>query len=473
MTPLGRDILDEGSLVFTATFFEAVNRQPFLISEHHAKICAKLDEILNGTHPTNRLILNIPPRHSKTELAVVAFCAMGFAINPSAEIMHLSASNDLVMRNVTNIRKIMDCPQYKLLYPDTKLTNIAKGSIYTSSNGVLYSAPFFGQVTGFGCGKLQAEEFAGAMLIDDPMKAQDQFSDIIKGKISQLWSGTFKSRLNDIRTPVIVTAQRLADDDFCGQLIDSEGTIEDGGVWDVVRYPAIIDYGTDHERALWEARNSLAYLKEYADKDPYDFNTQYMQNPTPLEGLMYSRLKTYDIIPYDLSNYKRNYTDTADTGGDYLCSICYVETQTGCYVTDVLYTKKSMEFTEEAVTNMLCDNNTAVALIESNNGGRGFARVVEKNLVRRGRSEIRIDTFTQTNNKNSRIFTASAAVQNIIYFPTDWDRIWPEFAKAVKTYRKEGGNTNDDAPDVLSGIIEQFRGDTLQINYTQLLDDFS
>ena len=69
-----------------------------------------------------------------------------------------------------------------------------------------------------------------------------------------------------------------------------------------------------------------------------------MQNPKPLEGLMYRDFKTYDTIPGcpAKNKCKCNYTDTADTGADYLCSICYDELPEGNYVTDVLYTKKSM-----------------------------------------------------------------------------------------------------------------------------------
>lgn len=467
MTRLGAEILKQGSLFFTTMFFELVNRQPFEISPHHVVICGKLDQILNNSHPTNRLILNIPPRHSKTELAVVSFTAMGFAINPNAEVMHLSAAEALAVRNVTNIRKIMELPDYMALYPETILSNKAKSSIQTTLNGVLYAAPFLGQVTGFGCGKLQSDCFAGAMLIDDPMKAQDQFSDTIKNKLFSLWNGTFKSRLNDVRTPVIVTAQRLAEDDFCGRLIDSEGTIENGGVWDVVKFPAILDFGKPTERALWEERNPLASLKDYAEHSPYDFETQYMQKPTSIEGLLFQKFRTYDIIPFHEDNMRRNYTDTADTGADYLCSICYVETPSGCYITDILYTKKPMEFTEEATADMLVANNTQQCYIESNNGGRGFARNVEKNLRLRGKIDCSIEPFAQRNNKISRINTASASVQNYIYYPIGWEQKWRDFARDVKSYRKEGKNAHDDAPDALSGIIE-FADPNARVDFRKL-----
>lgn len=452
---VGDLLLKEGSLTFAAAMFEAVNRSPFLISQHHREICRKLDQILRGEHPTNRLILNIPPRHSKTELAVVSFTAMGFAINPHSEFMHLSSSDELTTRNATNIRRIMENPNYRAFFPHVDLSNNAKGSISTSAGGVFYAAPFMGQITGFGCGKLGAEVFSGSMNIDDPMKAQDAFSTTIKSRIGGLWTSTFKNRLNDTRTPVIVTAQRLAPDDFCGYLLDTEGTIEEGGVWDVVRFSAIVDEGLPTEHALWESRFPLKELKVYRDADEFTFNTQYMQDPKPAEGLMYREFKTYEIIPYASDSMRKAYVDTADTGDDYLCAICYVEQPEGNYVIDVLYTKKPMEYTEPATAEMLSKHRIEVANIESNNGGRGFARNVERQCRLMGNSKTRISWFAQTENKQVRIFTKSADVNNITYFPSGWDRRWPDFYQAIAGYMKEGRNAHDDAPDALTGCVEK------------------
>ena len=73
---------------------------------------------------------------------------------------------------------------------------------------------------------------------------------------------------------------------------------------------------------------------------------------------MYREFKTYDIIPYAIESTRKAYVDTADTGDDYLCAICYVEQPEGNYVTDVLYTKKPMEYTEPATAEMLSRQQT-------------------------------------------------------------------------------------------------------------------
>ena len=106
---------------------------------------------------------------------------------------------------------------------------------------------------------------------------------------------------------------------------------------------------------------------------------------------------------------------------------------------------------------LLTRNGTVDCLIESNNGGRGFSRNVKRILrtdMRNFRCVIR--TFTQTQNKKSRIFTASAQVQNDILFPEGWEKKWPRFYKALMSYRKDNKRQrqHDDAPDCLTGVWE-------------------
>ena len=193
-----------------------------------------------------------------------------------------------------------------------------------------------------------------------------------------------------------------------------------------------------------------------------------MQNPKPLQGLMYgSGFREYEALPTG-KVLRKNYTDTADTGADYLCSVCYVECEDGMYVTDVLYTNKPMEYTEGETAKMLLRNDTELANIESNNGGRGFARAVEKIVRSQGDTWTRIQWFTQTKNKQVRIFSTSAKVQNMVYMPKGWQTMFPAFAKAVLSYRKEGGNAHDDAPDVLAGMVEKFRNNANRIDLKRI-----
>jgi len=104
---------------------------------------------------------------------------------------------------------------------------------------------------------------------------------------------------------------------------------------------------------------------------------------------------------------------------------------------------------------MITGDAIDIAVIESNNGGQGFCRAVEKQCRMMGNGRTRFVPFHQSGNKNVRIFTRSAEVQNLTYFPVGWERTFPEFHKHLTNYMKVGNNKYDDAPDCMTGTIEQ------------------
>jgi predicted phage terminase large subunit-like protein len=152
----------------------------------------------------------------------------------------------------------------------------------------------------------------------------------------------------------------------------------------------------------------------------------------------------------------RNYTDTADQGDDYLCSINYGVYQGEAYVLNVIYTKAPMEETEPATAAILFNDKVNVADIESNNGGRGFGRSVERILKEKFKSNrTQINMFHQSKNKKARILSNATWVMNHIYFPVNWADCFPEYYAAMTKYQKEGKNLHDDAPDATTGIAEK------------------
>ena len=205
---------------------------------------------------------------------------------------------------------------------------------------------------------------------------------------------------------------------------------------------------------LWPERHSLESLEQRRALDPFRFDCMYQGHPSSKEGLLYGdNFKTYDTpTGSDEIIRKANYTDTADTGTDYLCSICYDVLKGGqINITDVLYTQAPMEETEPATAQMLLRNGTRAALIESNNGGRGFARNVQRKAT-----AVHVEWFHQSGNKESRILTNSATVLQNIRFPEGWRLRWPELYAHLTTYKRLfKANKNDDAPDALTGIVEK------------------
>lgn len=451
-----------GTLNYTRYFFKARFGRKFVVNDHHVRICQALDDVIDGK--IKKLIINIAPRYSKTELVVKNFISYGLAINPSAKFLHLSYSDDLANDNSEEVRDIVKSEEYKRIFPyvDIKKTSDAKKKWYTTEGGGMYATAAGGQVTGFGAGAVDEEndiskeleefkpssKFAGALIIDDPVKPEDAISDTPREKVNQRFETTIRNRVNSRNTPIIIIMQRLHEHDLCGYLMETEP-----GEWSILSLPAIV-YEDGKEKALWEFKHNLEELHRMQRVNSYVFETQYMQNPTPMEGLMYGKFKTYETIPITNRAIRKNYTDTADTGSDYLCSIDYIDTEIGNFIIDVLFTQKEMEFTEPETAKMLTKDQISKANIESNNGGRGFARNVEKQMRMIGNPKTQVSWFHQSKNKEVRIFTRSSEVMNLTYFPADWERRWPEFASQLKTYRKRGKNAHDDACDALTGTVE-------------------
>lgn len=485
----------KNSLLFhTQYFFVQRENRKFVTNNHHEQICEVLEAVLRGE--LTKVIINIAPRYSKTDLAVKNFVSHALSLNPSSKFIHLSYSDDLALDNSEAIKDIVNLELYQQLFPGVKIKqgSDSKKKWYTTAGGGVYATSAAGQVTGFGAGKVddmdQAEMdqfltdwdlkigFNGALIIDDPIKPEDADSETKRERVNERFESTIRNRVNSRRTPIIIIMQRLHEKDLCGYLMEqdsyttsSEEARQNPNKWFLLSLSAIQIDKEGNEYALWPFKHSLEELKRMEEKQPIVFGRQYMMNPQPKEGFMYGPFKEYEILPFSNKKIRKAYIDTADTGEDYLCSITYDELDAGMYVTDVVYTQSSMETTEPMVTLQLAKQEVQRALVESNNGGRGFARNVEKGLRIMKNTKTKVEWFHQSDNKQVRIFTKSSDVNNMIYFPVGWDKMWPKFHKNVTTYLAQDKNAHDDAEDCLTGMVEDF-GKGIQRSNASLLSNF-
>ena len=202
-----------------------------------------------------------------------------------------------------------------------------------------------------------------------------------------------------------------------------------------------------------------SYLSKARAMGPEIASANYQQEPIDIKGRLYSEFKTYVDLPKEKIVRIVSYCDTADTGEDFLCNIIYADCKDSAYILDVIYTKEAMEITEPMVAEAYKKFDVNIADIESNNGGRAFARNVERITRDKGNYKTVIKWFHQSGNKIARILSNSAWVNANIYMPVDWKNKWPEFAKDIISYQKEGKNKHDDGPDALTGIAEKMASD--------------
>ena len=131
------------------------------------------------------------------------------------------------------------------------------------------------------------------------------------------------------------------------------------------------------------------------------------------------------------------------------------------FVTDIYYTADGMEVTEPKTAEMLVVNNVKNAKIESNNGGKGFARNVESIIWNKFKTKkVKIEWFHQSDNKLARILSNSSFVMEHVYFPYNWRDRFPEFYRDMNSFQRAGKNKHDDAPDAVTGFAEMVQGKT-------------
>ncbi|HFF9119466.1 TPA: phage terminase large subunit [Yersinia enterocolitica] len=247
----------------------------WLRGKHHKHVCDELMKVYRGEE--KRLIINIPPRYSKTELAVVMFIAWTMGKNPDSEFIHACYSSTLATKNSAEIREILRSSEYQEIFPEVHLRDDsqAKNEWRTVEGGCMYATGTGGTITGYGAGKVR-EGFGGAIICDDLHKADEARSDVIREGVIEWFQNTLESRCNSPNTPIIVIMQRLHEKDIAGWL---EGGAN-GEQWRVIRMKALDESG----EALWPEKHSVEKLHQMMKASPYVFAGQYQQEPYAGEG---------------------------------------------------------------------------------------------------------------------------------------------------------------------------------------------
>lgn len=226
---------------------------------------------------TKRLIINIPPRYGKTELAVKNFIAYGLALNPQSKFIHLSYSDDLALDNSSQTKEYIESESFQSIWPmNLKKDAQGKKKWFNEFGGGCYATASGGAITGFGAGVTDSEKFSGAIIIDDPLKPDDAHSEVKRKSVNERYNGTIRSRVNDRNTPIIVIMQRLHEDDMSGFLLNG-GSGED---WEHLCLPAL----DENNNPLWEQKHTFEELEQIRQSSRYNFSGQYMQKPSPEEG---------------------------------------------------------------------------------------------------------------------------------------------------------------------------------------------
>ena len=403
-------------------------------------------------------IVNTPPRHGKSRTAG-CFTEWILGKDKTQKVMTGSYNETLSTTFAKNVRNTIGEEKadeniivFSDIFPDVKIKRgdgaMNMWSLEGGYNSYLATSPT-GTATGFG---------ATFLIIDDLIKnSMEAHNADVLDKHWEWFTNTMLSRTEE-GCKIIIIMTRWHSEDLAGRALDFFR--EAGLIVRHVCYKAVQDDGSMLCPQILSRKSYDTKIRAMGDDIA---SANYQQEPIDIKGRLYSNFKTYDKLPTDKNGHLlftaiKNYTDTADTGDDYLCSINYGVYNQEAYVLDVLYTKAPMEVTEPQTAKMLKNDGAGSADIESNNGGRGFARAVSRHLTSLGSNRCRINSFFQSKNKKARILSNATWVMDHIYFPANWKDRWPEYYKAMSRYQREGKNEHDDAPDATTGIAESILG---------------
>lgn len=411
--------------------------------EFLSDMCNELQDFINSDDRV--MVINLPPRHYKTR-TISKFVQWLLGNSSNYRIMTGSYNERLSSSMAKSVRDTIQEKDgiYEKIFPNTKIkygeASMNKWALEDSPVPNYLATSPKGTATGFGC---------NIMIIDDVIKNdKEAYNELLLEDIIDWFNNTMLQR-TESGFKIILVMTRWVSNDLAGYILDNYENVRH------ITYKAIQDDGTMLCDEILSREEYEFKIKEM-NKDIADAN--YNQICADEKGRLYKNLKTYQVSPGFGTIYA--YVDTADTGDDYLCACVYGLLNKEPYILDVLFTDEGMEITEEECADLLYRNGVNLAYIESNNGGRGFARNVKRILQEKYRSnKTVIKPFTQSANKQSRILSSSYWVMEHIYFPFNWGKRWSDFYKHITRYQKKGKNAHDDGADVLAGIYDKVVGE--------------
>lgn len=428
-------------------FCKYIDPEFFIDEKQHLKMIAnKLQEVSEGK--IKKLAISMPPRAGKS-YTISLFCAWILGKNPKGSIMRNSYAASLAEKFSKDIRDgILINPKYKKVFPNISLskknTAVDAWSIEGNTQPSYFCAGVGGAITGFGCKTLA--------ILDDPIKnIEEALSETIIDGVWNWYTSTHLSRLEK-GCPEIHIATRWSKRDPIGRLTDpeSEYYVPD---MEVITIPALDENGKSFCELV---KTTEEYHQIRKITESFIWEAEYMQHPIEEKGLLFpiGDLKRFSG---KLTNPDGviSYTDTADIGSDYLCSIIGYRYGDKTYIDDVVFTQDGMEITLPRVMEKLIKHKCNIAMIESNNGGINFAREL-RNKMRERSSNCSIQWQANTKNKETRILMQSAYIKEYFYFRDDYEpgSDYDKFMRQFTSYVKLGRNTHDDACDAVTGLAE-------------------
>ena len=261
-----RETAQEDFMVFAKHVYDG-----FIEGSHHKQVAKKFEHL--AANRGSRIIINMPPRHTKSEFASYLLPAWLIGKNPKLKIIQTTHTAELAVRFGRKVRNLMALDVYKQIFPDVdlRIDSKAAGRWETGQGGEYYAAGGGGAITGRG---------ADLLIIDDPHSEQDALSETAMEGAYEWYTSGPRQRLQPGGSIVIVMT-RWSLKDLTGKLIRAQGSDSMSDQWDLVEFPAILPSGNLLWPEFWD-KDELLRVK--ASLSLSKWNAQWQQNPVAEEG---------------------------------------------------------------------------------------------------------------------------------------------------------------------------------------------
>lgn len=401
-----------------------------------------------------RLAVSMPPRAGKSYISSL-FISWMFGHFPEESVMRNCCADPLYNKLSYDTRDILRSRKFKEVFPEIKLKgdkqNVHGWSVDGARQVSYFGAGVGGTVIGFGASML-------AMTDDLYKSLEDALSDNNNEKTWSWKQGTHDSRIEG-NCCMIDIGTRWSANDVLGRLEESR---DSKYYHEIIRIAAL----DEDDNSFCEDVHTTEYYHELrAETEDSIWQAEYMQEPIEAKGLLFPKT---ELKRFKRSEIQRRIpdgilgaTDVADEGTDDFSSPFAKVFGDQLFITDILFTKDAVEITGPRLAQMIINIRPDRMRIESNNGGKIFANDVRR-LVKENDSynACIIEAKPTTKNKETRILMKSGWIKSHCHFLDESeyakgsDYWW--FMKWLTSYKKEGGNKHDDAPDSMTILAEFF-----------------
>lgn len=324
-------------------YFTKITFPEYKPSWHHILLAEQLQKVESGE--IDRLMILMPPRHGKSELASIRFPAWYLGRNPNNNIITCSYGQALANEFGMKTRNLVQSDVYKNIFPEVQTSKDSKAKQVWHINGYRGSyiaAGIGGTITGKG---------GSVLIIDDPIKnAEEANSEIYRNKVWEWYQSTAYTRLEK-NGAIIIILTHWHEDDLAGRLLVEQDKI-DGDQWHVIKLPAIAEQDDDFRKEcdpLWQDKFNLTELQRIKNAiGSHHFEALYQQNPSASEGEILKRAwwKYYKELPKTHDRIIQSWDTAFETGKSNDYSVCqtWLETKAGFYLIDIW--REKVEFPE-------------------------------------------------------------------------------------------------------------------------------